>query len=75
MLPWRKKTRSWTLRHGVRPSAQVAKCGAPLSANAQFCPECDEKVKGGAIYAGCGAKLTPGIKLCRECPAEVATPE
>ena len=50
----------------VQPAGkQCIACGAAISANAKFCPECGANQT--PSCKGCGAKLAPGTKFCPEC--------
>lgn len=44
-----------------------AKCGATVSGNAKFCPECGEKMPVAKFCPECGAKVGDGAKFCPEC--------
>ena len=46
-------------------------CGASLSDNAKFCPECGTKVVRAVFCAECGTKLEAGAKFCPECGTKV----
>lgn len=65
---------------GATPSANAtsatgkkcAKCGAALSDNAKFCPECGEKVAPALpdnmiVCPSCGKEVASGAKFCPEC--------
>lgn len=52
----------------------ICECGAKLSKNDQFCPNCGKKVKN-VIICKCGAELMPNAKFCNCCGAEVSTLE
>jgi len=41
-------------------------CGAKISANAKFCPECG-KALGSKFCPECGAKISGNAKFCPEC--------
>ncbi len=43
------------------------KCGATLSINAKFCPECGEAQPVNKFCPNCGTKVAPGAKFCPEC--------
>ena len=43
------------------------KCGANISANAKFCPECGNKVEKAKFCTNCGANVLAGAKFCPEC--------
>ena len=50
------------------------KCGADLSDQASFCPECGSKVEQvNMLCSNCGAVLPPNAKFCESCgaPAEI----
>ena len=51
------------------PSVKCSSCGAAMSANAKFCPECGAKaaVPNSAKCVACGATITAGAKFCPEC--------
>jgi hypothetical protein len=51
--------------------ASCPQCGAGLTPNAKFCPECGAKLKVEQHCTECGAKLTPGVKFCSECGHKV----
>ena len=51
------------------PDAKCSKCGAPLPANAKFCPECGHKLA--TACPQCGGELTPGAKFCPECGEKI----
>lgn len=46
-------------------------CGAVMSADAKFCPECGKKAEtaGSAACPKCGASVSAGAKFCPECGA------
>ena len=47
-------------------SLKCSQCGAALTANVKFCPECGQK-QGEPICPKCGTKIAPGTKFCPEC--------
>ena len=54
---------------------QCAKCGAKMSANAKFCPNCGEKNNAGAtaVCGNCKANIPEGSKFCPECGTPTKT--
>ncbi len=44
-----------------------ASCGAKVSTNAKFCPECGEKMPVTKFCSNCGAKVSGKAKFCPEC--------
>lgn len=55
----------------MKAPKNVCECGAKLSKNDQFCPNCGKKVKD-VIVCNCGAKLSSDAKFCNHCGASVA---
>ena len=50
---------------------KCAKCGAALTPNAKFCPECGAKAEASGFCPACGAKLPAGSKFCPECGSKL----
>ena len=46
-------------------------CGAQLSPNAKFCPECGKPTASEDVCPKCGAKLPASGKFCPECGAKI----
>lgn len=46
-------------------------CGAQLSPNAKFCPECGKPAASENLCPKCGAKLPASGKFCPECGAKI----
>ena len=42
-------------------------CGAAISADARFCPECGAKQEASAFCTNCGKEIPAGTKFCPEC--------
>lgn len=47
--------------------ASCPKCGATLSKNSKFCPECGEKLATARFCNQCGAKQEESAKFCNSC--------
>ncbi len=50
---------------------KCSKCGAEVSSNAKFCPECGEKMPTNKFCTECGAKIEGNAKFCPECGAKL----
>lgn len=66
-----------TMNQVVQPPVQAApptktcvSCGATISANCRFCPECGADNQG--HFCECGYKLVPGTKFCSQCGKKVS---
>ena len=58
----------------AKPAANTtpcAKCGAAVSVNAKFCPECG--TPNGISCPKCKAKVAPGAKFCPECGTSLSS--
>lgn len=55
----------------MKRAKNICECGAKLSKNDQFCPNCGRKVKE-VILCRCGAELSPDTKFCNHCGADVS---
>lgn len=54
----------------ARHAKNICECGAKLSKNDVFCPNCGKKIKE-VIICKCGAEISSGMKYCGSCGAEV----
>jgi hypothetical protein len=50
--------------------AGCPKCGASLTPNAKFCPECGTAIQASKFCTQCGTKLEGALKFCPECGAK-----